>query len=69
MNNILIELLVLDNNTWNPLTVCKQMSSDTFTNNVIYKLFAYKLCMHVCICVNKQDLVLNTQEGLICHKT
>ena len=34
-----IELLVLDNDTWNYLTVCKQMGSDLF-KNVIYKLFA-----------------------------
>ena len=27
-----IELLVLDNNTWNHLTVCKQMDSGSFKN-------------------------------------
>ena len=37
-----IELLVLDSSTWNHLTVCKQMSSGSFENNVTYKLFTYK---------------------------
>ena len=33
-----IELLVLDSSAWNPLAVCKQMSSGLF-KNVTYKLF------------------------------
>ena len=33
-----IELLMLDSNTWNYLTVCKQMSPNLFKNN----LSAYK---------------------------
>ena len=41
MNNVDKKLLVLDNNTWNHLIVCKQMSSGSF-KNVIYKLLAYK---------------------------
>ena len=36
-----IELLVLDRNTWNHLTVCKEMSFDLF-KNVTSKLFTYK---------------------------
>ena len=32
---------MLDNNTWNYLTVYKQMSSASF-KNVTYKLFTYK---------------------------
>ena len=42
------------------------MSSDSL-KNFIYKLFTYKL--YVCVCVCKQDLVLNNPQGLICHKT
>ena len=34
-----IELLVLDRNTWNYVTLCKEMSSGSFENNVIAKLF------------------------------
>ena len=37
-----VELLELHNNTWNHLTVCKQMSSGSFKNNATYKLFIYK---------------------------
>ena len=37
-----IELLLLDSNTWNYLTMCKQMISGLF-KNVSYKLFIYKL--------------------------
>ena len=60
MNNVGLELLVLDSNTWNYLTVCKQVSSG-FKINVTYKLFYYKLCM----C----NLALNNSQGLICYKT
>ena len=39
----LVELLVLDNdNNRNYLTVYKQISSDSFKNDVTYKLFTYK---------------------------
>ena len=37
-----IEFLDLDKNTWNHLTEYKQMSSNSFKNNVTYELFAYK---------------------------
>ena len=37
-----IELLVLDKNTWNHLTMCKQMGSDLFKNKFTYKQFTYK---------------------------
>ena len=33
---------MLDWNTWNHLTVCKQMSANSFKNKVTNKLFAYK---------------------------
>ena len=42
-----IQLLVFDSNTWNHLTLCKQMMSALFKNNVTYKLFIYKY--HTCI--------------------
>ena len=50
-----------NSNTWNHLTVCKQMNLGWF-KNVTYKLFAYK-------CYVEQDLALNNTDGLICHKT
>ena len=56
-----MELLVLDNETRNDLTMCKQIRSGSFKNNVTNKLFANKLY--------KQDVALNKPQGLICHKT
>ena len=42
-----IDLLVLDSNSWNYLTVCKQINSGSFKNNVTNKPFTnhtiYKL--------------------------
>ena len=38
---MLKKLLVLNSNTWNQLTVCKQMSFDSFKNNVTYRLIIY----------------------------
>ena len=46
-----LELFVLDYNTWNHLTVYKQISSGSFKSNVTYKLFTYKLCVYVYILV------------------
>ena len=37
---------MLDNNTWNYLTVYKQMSTSLFKNKVIYKVFANN-CVYV----------------------
>ena len=37
-----MKLLVLDNNTWNQLTVCKQKSYGSFKNNLSFKLFVLK---------------------------
>ena len=51
-----IELLVLDNNTWKHLIVCKQM----ILKNVSYKLIAYKSYTRVGI---------NNPQRLICYKT
>ena len=33
---------MLNSNTWNHLTVCKQISSGSFKDNVTYKLFVYE---------------------------
>ena len=37
-----IELLVLVNNTWNYLTVCKQIIFGSFNNNTTNNLIAFK---------------------------
>ena len=34
---------MLNSNTWNYLTVCKQMTFNSFNNEVIYKIFIYEL--------------------------
>ena len=38
---------MLNSNTWNHLTMCKQMNSDSFKNNLTYKLFTYKSLTHI----------------------
>ena len=47
---------------WNHLTECKQMSSNSFKNNVIYRLFVDKSHIY------RYDLTSNNPWGLICHK-
>ena len=42
------------------------MSTNSFKNNVNYKLFVYKSYL---IYMYKEDLALNNLQGLICHKT
>ena len=64
-----IELLVLDNNTWNDLTVYTRMSSDSI-KNATYKLFAHKLYIYIYIYyiyiyIYKHDLTLNNIQGLM----
>ena len=54
---------MLNSKSQNPLMVCKEMSSGSYTNNISYKLFTYKSYMF------KQDLTLNNPGRLICHKT
>ena len=44
------------------------MSFGSFRNDVIYKLFTYKSYIFS-IYMYKQDLALNSPQGLICHKT
>ena len=55
-----MELLVLDSNTRNYLTVCKQMSSGSFKTltNTFYSQMVY-------IYMYKQDLALNNLQWLI----
>ena len=43
------ESLVLNSNTWNHLTVYKQMNSGSSKGNVYNKLFVHKLC----VCINR----------------
>ena len=62
-----IKPLLFDNNTWNNLTVCKQMSSSSFKNCYLTK---YSFTNHIyLVYVYKQDLALNNQKRLICRKT
>ena len=60
-----IELL-LDTNSGDHLAVCKQIRSDSFKNNVAYKLFVYR--SYIYIYIYKQNLELNNLQRLICHK-
>ena len=60
-----IKLFVLHNNTWNQLTVCKQMSSGSF-RNVIFRICVHRLYIYYQF---KDDLALNSIQGLICYKT
>ena len=65
-----LQLLVLDSNTGKHLTLCKQMNSYSFKNNVTYKLFIYKSYIYIIyIEMNNKYLALNNLQGLICHKT
>ena len=67
LNCVQMKLSVFDYNTWNYLTVCKQMSSGSFKNNVTYKLFRLQV-IHI-IDIYKQHLALNNLQGLICRET
>ena len=51
-----IKLFVLHRNTWNHLTICKEMSSGAF-KNIINKLCIYKIIYIQCM--YKLDLALN----------
>ena len=62
---------MLDRNTWNHLTVGKQMCSNKlFKNKTTNKLFAYELYIYIYIYMHiyKQYLVLNNPYMLIYHK-
>ena len=37
---------MLNNNTWNHLTMCKQMTTKSFENKVSYNLLVYKYCIY-----------------------
>ena len=54
-----MELLVLDRNTWNHLTVCKQMSSGS-----ILRIYQRIISLQI---MGKQDLAWNNHQRLICH--
>ena len=47
----MVELLVLDTNTWNHLTVCKQISSNSFKNKITYEVFPFKSYNRICTAV------------------
>ena len=40
---------IINNNSWKYLTVCKQMSSGSFENNVNNKVYVYKLYIYIYI--------------------
>ena len=63
-----IELLVLHSNTWNHLTVCKQMSCGLFKMLLRKYLFTNNIYIYIYIYI-KQELALNNLQGLVCHKT
>ena len=52
--------MVLNSNTWNNVTVCKQMSSNSFKIKFTYKLFAKK---YICMYRHTEDLALNNDKG------
>ena len=71
-NCVKINLFVVDNNNSNHLTVCKQMSSDSFKNDVTNKSFAYKPYIYIYLSIYiyiYKDLALNCLQELICLKT
>ena len=35
-------MILVDRNTWNHLTVCKQISPNSFKNEITYKVFTDK---------------------------
>ena len=53
---------MLDNITWNHLTVWKQMSSGFFKNDVTYKLFIYKSYIYIYI-KRERELTNCSQEN------
>ena len=59
-----VKLLLVHRNTWNHLTVCKQMSSGSFENII------NKMCLQIIYLayMYKEDLALNIPQGLICHQ-
>ena len=61
LNCVEIELLVLDDNPWNHLNACKQMSTSSFKEDYLYTI--YFQIMY------KQDTTLNNPQWLICHTT
>ena len=65
MTNVLIELLVIHSNTWNHLILHRKMSLGSFKNVIkkcVYRSYIFNMHAY------KQDLALNNQQWLICHK-
>ena len=65
INSFLIQLRVLNRNTWCHLTICKQMRSSLFKNcyqQTLRKQIMYLRYMH------QNDLALNNLQRLICQK-
>ena len=59
MTDVLIELIVIDKNTWNHLTVWNEKWVEAHL----------KMLSRKCVYMYKQDLTLNNLQWLICHKT
>ena len=59
------KLLLLHSNSWNHLTLCKEISTGSF-KNVINKMFTTHMYL---IYMYKEDMALNNLQCLICHKT
>ena len=60
-----VKLLVLLSNTWNNLTVCKQMNSGLF--KMLPTIYSFTTHTYL-IYKFKPDLALNNLQRLICHK-
>ena len=56
-----VKLWLLDCNTYNYLTVCKQMNSGSFKNVI------NRICLQIIF--NILDLASNSLQWLVCHKT
>ena len=50
-----MELFVLNNNNCNLLTVCKQIISNSFRNEITYKVLTYKSYVYPFNCVQTND--------------
>ena len=61
-----MELLELNNSTYDHLNVYKEISSGLFKNNVAYKLFLYKFYIDTYMNSIWHEITL---KEIICHKT
>ena len=67
-NTCWIVILMLNRNTLNNLTVCKQMSYNLFRNKAIYKAFAYKSNTHTHTHTHIYIYIYKTGFDYITHK-